>query len=271
MKHFLLSIIVVASLLLASLVAQAAPTLAPADTVAGQARFAKIMSAGMCAKLEQESQKTDLTKLPPAESEALFKKLMLTTMGDNFVEFSALLEKKGKGEAEALGRAIGEQAVFDLMQTCPKAAPLLAKLGSRHVPGGAEITPAEREILLPMTQDACQRLSAENAKQPLDQRTPAQRAAAVEQALQGVFMSHSDALTLQYGDEVLQDEAQAVEIGKKLGLLMLEVCPAYIALVGRDHLDRQRAEASLPAAKPKVPAPTKPQPTKKKAPAVPAK
>lgn len=269
MKHLLPSAIVVASLLLAGLVAQAAPTLVPTDTVAGQARFAKIMSAGMCAKLGQESQKTDLTKLPPAESEALFKKLMLTTMGDNFAEFSALLEKKGKGEAEALGRAIGEQAVFDLMQTCPEAAPLLAKLGSRHVPGGVEITPAEREVLLPITQDACQRLGAENAKQPLDQRTPAQRAAAVEQALQGAFMSHADALTQQYGDEVLQDAAQATEIGKKIGLLMLEACPTYIALVGRDQLASQRA--SLPAAKPKAAAPVKPQLVKKKVPAAQAK
>jgi hypothetical protein len=117
-------------------------------------------------------------------------------------------------------------------------------------------------VLLPITQDACQRLSAENTKQPLDQRTPDQRMAAVQQVFQGVFMSHSDALTQQYGDEVLQDATQATEIGKKMGILMLELCPAYIALVGRDHLATQRAadaaapQPTAPVKKPAVKAKT---------------
>lgn len=264
MKHLLLwSAIFVGSSLLSSPRVQAASI--PADTIAGQARFVKLMSTSMCNRLGQESQKADLSTLSPTESEALLKKIMLGSMGDNFAEFSALLEKTSKGKAEIVGRDIGEQAVLELMKSCPKAAPLLAKAGSNHVSGGIEITPAERGVLLPITQDACQRLEAENAKQPLDQRTPAQRTAVLQQVMQGVFMSHSDALEQQYGEEVMQDASQAETVGKKMGLLMVELCPTCIMQAGRDHLASQREAAS--AAKPRATTPAAKPPGKAKVPA----
>jgi len=211
------------------------------------------MSAGMCTRLAQESQKADLTKLTGAESEALLKRLMLGTMGDNFTEFSTLMEKMGAEKAGVLGRAIGEQAVLEMTQQCPGAGALIAKIGASKLGGSAEMSATERSVLLPITQVACQRLDAANAKQPFSKLTPAQRGTQIEQAMSGALLSNTQALTEQYGDEAMEDQAQGMEIGKKVALLMLEVCPTYIMEVGRDELDRKRRADSAPAPK-KAPA-----------------
>jgi len=247
MKHALLGCIATfASLLLPGWAAQASAL--PIDTVAGQAHFTRLMSAGMCTRLAQESQKADLSKLTGAESEALLKRLMLGAMGDNFTEFSGLMEKVGKDQATTLGQAIGEQAVVDMVQHCPSAGPLIARIGSSHMQGNLEISATERSVLLPITQAACKRLDAENAKQPFAKLTPAQRGAQIEQALSGALLSNAQALTEQYGDEVMEDQAQGEEIGKKVALLMLEVCPSYIMEIGRDEIARKQQAAQAPKA-----------------------
>lgn len=257
MKHpLLLSIVVIANLLLVSFQAQAAPV--PADTVAGTGHFTHLVSVGMCARLAQESQKTDLTKLTGAESEALLKRLMLGAMGDNFGEFTALLQLVGKEKAESLGEAIGEQAVLEMVQRCPSSGPLMAKIGSSHLAGNLDMSDAERSVLLPIAQAACQRLDAENTKQPFDKLTPAQRGAQIERILGGTLLSSSQALQEQYGEDAMGSTEQGEEIGKKVALLMLEACPTYILAVGRDELARNRQAA---AAKPKA-TPTKKTPTR---------
>jgi len=249
MKHALLGCIATfATLLLPGRAAQASAL--PLDTVAGQAHFTRLMSAGMCTRLAQESQKADLSKLTGAESEALLKRLMLGAMGDNFTEFNGLLEKAGKGQAATLGRAIGEQAVVDMAQHCPNAGPLIAKIGSSHMPGNLEMSATERSVLLPITQAACKRLDAENAKQPFAKLTPAQRSAQIEQALSGALLSNAQALAEQYGDEVMEDQAQGEEIGKKVALLMLEVCPSYIMEIGRDEIARRQQATPAPKVAP---------------------
>lgn len=260
MKHaLLLSIAALACLLLPGPPARAAAL--PIDTVAGQAHFTHVLSAGMCTRLAQEGQKADLAKLTGAESEALLKRLMLGAMGDNFTEFSALMEKAGQGKASALGGAIGEQAVLEMAQRCPGAGPLIAKIGSSHMSGNLEMSATERSVLLPITQAACQRLDAENAKQPFAKLTPAQRSAQIEQVLGSTLLSSTQALTEQYGDDAMEDPAQGEEIGKKVALLMLEVCPNYILEVGRDEMARERQAAAAPAPKAK-PAPARKTPAK---------
>jgi hypothetical protein len=244
--------------LLTTLAAYAAP--APADTVVGQARFTHRMSAGMCDRLAQEGQKTDLTKLTAAESEELFKSLMLKTMGDNFTEFSALMEKSGSLSPDELGRNIGEQAVLELIARCPSAGPLVAKMGGARLGKSVEITAAERPTLLVVAQATCKQLDAENAKQPFDKLTAAQRNTLLQQTLVAAFVNNTNELTAQYGEDVMADKAQGEEIGKKIALLMLEICPGYIMEVGRDEIARRRqatatpAPALAPTARPKVPA-----------------
>jgi hypothetical protein len=264
MKHaLLLSIVTIASLLLPGRAAQARAL--PIDTVAGQAHFTHMLSAGMCTRLAQESQKADLTQLTGPESEALLKRLMLGAMGDNFTEFSTLMEKAGQGETARLGQAIGAQAVVEMVQRCPSAGALMAKIGGNHLKGNYELSATERSVLLPITQAACQRLDAENAKQPFAKLTPAQRGALVQQALGAALLTNSQALIEQYGDEVMESGEQGEEIGKKVGLLMLEVCPNYILEVGRDEMARKQ-QAATPAPKTKTPparkAPAKPSPIK---------
>ena len=246
--------------LLSTLAAHATPV--PADTVAGQARFTHRMSAGMCDRLAQESQKADLSKLTGAESEALLKRLLLGAMGDNFTEFSALMEKAGTNQTADLGRAIGEQAVLEMVQRCPSAGPLVAKVGSLHTGTSIEITPAERPTLLAIAQATCKQLDAENAKQPFDKLTPAQRNARLQQVLGGTFLSNSEELTAQYGDGVMTDKPQAEEIGKKIAILMLETYPTYILQAGQDELARRRQAAPAATTRPTLPA-AKKAPAKK--------
>jgi hypothetical protein len=233
----------------------------PIDTVAGQAHFTHVLSAGMCTRLAQESQKADLTKLTGPESEALLKRLMLGAMGDNFTEFSTLMEKAGQGEAAKLGQAIGAQAVVEMVQRCPSAGSLMAKIGGSHLKGNLEMSATERSVLLPITQAACQRLDAENAKQPFAKLTAAQRSALVQQALGATLLSNSQALMEQYGEDVMESEEQGEEIGKKVGLLMLEICPNYILEVGRDEMARKQQAQAAPASKAHV-APARKVPAK---------
>jgi hypothetical protein len=238
----------------------------PIDTVAGQAHLTHMISAGMCSRLAQESQKADLTKLTGAESEALLKRLMLGAVGDNFTEFSTLMEKAGQEENTKLGQAIGAQAVVEMVQRCPSAGPLMAKIGGSRLKGNFEMSATERSVLLPITQAACQRLDAENAKQPFSKLTAAQRSALVQQVLGATLLSNSQALTEQYGDEVMESQELGEEIGKKVGLLMLELCPNYILEVGRDEMARKQQAQDTPAPKtqaaPARKAPTKTSPVK---------
>ncbi len=255
MKHaFRLILAGLTAGLLSTLTAAAAPV--PVDTVAGQARFVHRMSAGMCDRLAQEGQKADLSKLTAAESEALLKRVMLGAMGDNFAEFSALMEKAGTISPADLGRAIGEQAVLEMMGRCASAGSLLAKIGGARTGTSIEVTPAERPTLLAVTQAACKQFDAENAKQPIDKLTPSQRASLIEQVIGGVFLSHSEELAAQYGDDVMTDKAQLENIGRKVGILMLETCPTYILQAGRDEIARRQSPAT-PTAKPKAPIPGK--------------
>ena len=240
----------------------------PADTVAGQARFTHRMSAGMCERLAQESQKTDLSKLTGAESEELFKKLMLSTLGENLADFSALTEKTTSISHSALARPMGAHAVVVLWAPCPRAAALMAKWGGARLGKSVQITDAERPTLLVVAQAACKQLDVENAKQPFGQLTPAQRNTLIQQTLVAAFVNSSIELTDQYGEDVMADRAQGEVIGKKIALLMLEICPVYIMEIGRDEIVRQRqapATPAAPAARPKAPATRKALPKAKSA------
>jgi hypothetical protein len=181
---------------------------------------------------------------------------MLGAMGDNFTEFSTLMEHAGTIAPTDLGRAIGEQAVVEMVQRCPTAGPLLAKIGNNRMKAQVEITAAERPTLLAIAQDACKRLDAENAKKPFEKLTSAQRSDLIKQTLMGSFLSSSQELTAQYGDNVMEDKVQGEEIGKKIAMLMLESCPTYIMQVGQDELARRRlpTDKPAPAAKPSAPA-----------------
>lgn len=88
----------------------------------------------------------------------------------------------------------------------------------------------------------------------------------VQQALDATLLSNSQALMEQYGEDVMESEEQGEEIGKKVGLLMLEVCPNYILEVGRDEMARKQQAQAAPAPKaqaaPARKAPAKANPVK---------
>ncbi len=252
MKHaFRLILAGLTAGLLSTLTAAATPT--PTDTLLGQAHLVRRMSAGMCDRLTKESQKIDLAKLTSAESEALFKRILLKTMGENYAEFNALLEKAGTTSQAELGRIINEQSIIEIAQRCPIASTLMVKVSERHAGISTEITPAERPTLLAITRAVCKQLDEENAKKPFSNLTPAQRGALLQRVLVGTCLKSADELMAQYGDEVMEDEAQGEEIGKKIAVLMVEVCPVYILQAGQENTVRsESAITPAPATKPSL-------------------
>ena len=228
----------------------------PADTLRGQAHFVRHLSTSMCQHMATEMQGKEAGKLSADECQALFGKLVLSSMADNLSEFQTVLKQAKSVDADALGQQMGEQAVIQLMQACPAARPVIIRMGMLSSGLTEGVEPAERSVLLPIVQSICQRLDEENAKQPLEKRTPAQRSELMETEMQGALLAKSSDLTGYYGDEALEDSKLSEQIGQKIGILMAEQCPSYLLMAAQD------AEAPAEAAPAATP---KPAPAAKKA------
>lgn len=248
-----------------------ATRLAPADTLKGQAHFTRIMSAGLCDKLTQDSQKTDFSKLPTAEVQETFEKLMLSVLSDHLSEFKALLAQMPTGQSNALGEQIGRDAMLQMVSTCPVAGPIIAQLAAQTMSSKSDLSAEERQVLLPIAQHACQQISASNAKTPLLKMSASQRMKLMEQSLQDAVLVSESSLTQYYGEDAMSDETQGDELGKKVALLMLKECPSYLMMMGADAAAEKEAATNsrLPSSKVPVKKPVakKPALVKKKQPA----
>jgi hypothetical protein len=222
-----------------------------ADTLVGQAHLTRLLSEGICTKMTAEAQRTDLSKLSAAESEALLKKFMFAAMGDNFTEFSTLMQQAGANDARSSGERIGQDAVMSLVEKCPASRPLIARLTAQKSNMSSEITEDEKKVLAPIAHQTCEALDAENARQPFQQRAPAARAAEITKILQGTVLSNASELMQGFGEEVLEDQVQAEEMGKKLAVVLLNECPTYVLMMGQASLAQKSTDppAKAPVAK----------------------
>lgn len=230
---------------------------APADTLKGQARFTRILSVGLCDKLTQDSQKTDFSKLPAAEMQETFEKLMLSVLSDHLSEFKALLAQLPTNKSDALGEQISRDALLQMMHTCPAAGPIVAQLASQSIESKSELPADERQVLLPIAQHACQQISASDAKTPLLKMSAAQRMKLMEQSLEDAVLVSEETLTQYYGEDAMDKEEQGEELGRKVALLMLQECPSFLVLMGADAVAEEATASSQPAS-PRAPASKKP-------------
>lgn len=247
MKHLLL--------LLGLLLGQAsAAAVLPADTLKGQAQFVNRLSSTLCERLTAEGQKTDLSKLSAEDAQNLLTRLVGGVMGENFMELQTLLKQTSNSdEAQRQGGQLGEAMMLRLIEICPASHQLVAQLGLQSIGKKADLSVAERQTLMPVAESICQRFDADNAKQPYEKMTPVARRAAIEQAMSGVMMDKAQDLQDYYGEDTMQDEDKMHEIGTKIGLLVLEKCPRYLLLIGRDE-QANKAAATTPRPSKSTPA-----------------
>jgi len=226
-------------------VARPAPEALPADTVRGQARLTQQLSASLCTRLVAESQRATLTALTPTQGQVLLTRLLLGAVADNATAMTALVERAGPARSRALKHALTDDAVLQLAQQCPLASTLLAHLNQQQA--SVTIADDERPTLLPVARLACRCLDTAAVRQPFAQRSPAARAAATGDAMRYAAQRNQEALLAQYGPALGSDNALSQQVGEKMSLLMLEICPAYLLQLNRD----QRVPASVaPAPRP---------------------
>lgn len=245
MKHvfpFLLAVL----LLSRPGVARPAPTAGPADTVRGQARLTRQLSASLCTRLLAESQRATFVALTPAQGQVLLARLLLGAAADNATAMTALLERVGPTRSRALKRTLSADAMLQLAQQCPVASTLLAHLNQQEA--GMAVGDDERPTLLPVARLACRCLDTTTVRQPFAQLSPATRAALAGEAMRYAAHRNQEALLAQYGPALASDSTLSQQVGQKVALLMLEVCPAYLLQLNRD---RQAAAApASPARRP---------------------
>lgn len=222
---------------------------APADTVRGQARLTQQLSASLCTRLVAESQRATLLALTPTQGQVLLMRLLLGAVSDNATAMTALLERAGPARSRAVKRALTNDAVLRLAEQCPLASTLLAHLTQQQA--SVAVADDERPTLLPVARLACRCLDTAAVRQPFAQRSPAARAEMASEAMRYAAQRNQEALLAQYGQALASDNTLSQQVGEKVALLMVEICPAYLLQLNRDsRAPASAGPAPRPAARP---------------------
>ncbi|QKG54149.1 hypothetical protein [Hymenobacter sp. BRD67] len=232
MKHFFLFLLTVVVLNRFG-VARPAPAAWPADTVRGQARLTQQLSASLCTRLLAESQHTTFTALTPAQGQVLMARLLLGAVADNATALTALLEPMGPTRGRALKHTLTDDAVLRMAQQCPLASTLIAHLSQQQA--HIAISDDERPTLLPVARLACRCLDTAAVRQPFAQLSLEARTALSGEAIRYAAQRNQEALLAQYGEALANDSTLSQQVGEKVTLLMLEICPAYLLQLTRDY------------------------------------
>lgn len=216
---------------------RAASLVAPADTLPGQARLVKSLSATMCRKVEEEEKKSPLRNLTAEEGKNLFFKIMLASMSEHADQVSNLMTVNKISQpkkANAFGEEVGKEAVMRLMKDCPASQTLIMQVGLTEVKNKPTITPEEKPVLTIVADDICKRLDAEKAKPSFIELTTAARTEVQQQCMQGAMLKHLEELSNFYGLKTIQSATEMEKIGVKIALLMAEQCPGHLTQMGLD-------------------------------------
>ncbi len=268
-------------LLLASVGTTAAQ--APADTVAGQGRFVRKLSAQLCQRIQDSARVRPLDQLTPEQADRMLQRLMLAGMSEQATDFVGMMQAAEKRNISNynMGRAIGIATVMRLSTECPSAMELIVRTSSAQKAAGADakniisVSAEERAKLQPLADSACAELAAADARQPFKQLSVPAREQKMTQLMQTVMLRNMPVLLSIYTAEQLADEAEMRRFGLKVANLMLTKCPSYLVMLGLDKQNQQQAAARTPAASrpnSKTPAPKgkkpAPRPGVRPAPAV---
>lgn len=222
--------------------ARATTLLAPPDSLPGQARLIKSLSAAMCSKAEEEEKKRPLRGLTPEEGKALFLQIMLASMSEHADQISSLMTANkisNPKKANAFGEVIGKEAVMRLAKECSASQPLIMQVGLAEVKDKPAITVEEKQALTPIADDICQRFDAEKAKPSFAQLTAQARSELMQQRMQGAVLKHLEELSDFYGLKTVQSASEMEKIGVKIAFLMAEQCPDHLTQMGLDSSENK--------------------------------
>jgi len=215
-------------------------TTVAADTLKGQKHFVQQVSQTVCTKLAEEDKKQPLSKLSPADAQALLAEVLQSSMQEHIDEMSTLMSVNKVSKPRKLGEAVGREVVMQMVKDCPISQPLLMSVGMAQLKNLPGITPEEKPVLTTVATEICQRLEAENTKAPLADRSAAERKQVVEAAMQGSVLKHMEALSNYYGFKAISNRAHMEDVGRKIAILMSDQCPSYITQFGLDESTKKR-------------------------------
>jgi hypothetical protein len=219
------------------------------DTLPGQAKFTRHMAAQLCTRIQEASQKQSFDQLSPKQADDLFMSLMMSSMGDQATEFSALLSaaRSRKVNTNKLGHDMGIAAVKQLSVDCPSSMALLIRtssaqreLGNKNSKSANNISADEKVVLQPMADSVCAKIAAEDARLPLKKRTAAQRSELMATVMQTTVLKNMSGLLTVYSMEQIQNKTSMEAFGIKLATLMMTRCPLYLIMMGEDNQKSQR-------------------------------
>lgn len=231
------------------LVSHSAAAQTATDTVPGQARFVQRLSALLCTRIQESGRTTPFETLTPKQADDLLMRLMLTSMGEQATEFSALTtaSRRQKISNEQLGKAVGMDAVRRLSVDCPSSMALFVRTSSAQKELGLkgaktmnDISSDEKTVLQPLADTICTKLNAENARLPLRQRTAAERTEVMTSLMQTTILKNMSSLLTIYSVEQISNKESMNAFGIKLASLMMNQCPSYIIMLGEDSLKKKR-------------------------------
>ncbi|TGE27526.1 hypothetical protein [Hymenobacter metallicola] len=228
--------------ILVGLTHAATATVLQPDTLAGQGKLVRNLSATLCARLEEENKKKPLNTLTPEEGKSLITSSLFASMSQHADQFTAFLEQatKNNGDSQAIGRAVGTDVILLLGRECQIAQGLIMRMGMNAYQGKPTISAKEQPLLQKMTVSVCEYMDKENQKAPLASRTPQERTDIMTQAMQSTFTIHEKAVKTIYGNQVLEKQADLELIGRKIALLMAEQCPGYLMQVSLDEVEKKK-------------------------------
>lgn len=230
-------------LLLALLFSRPVAAQAATDTLPGQAKFTRLLAVSLCTHIQEASLTKPFEQLDAKQANELFMKLMMTSMSEHATEFSALLTEgqQRKMNVQKLGKAIGLGAVTKLGTDCPNSMALIMRtstaqdaMGTKGQKSFNNIAPEEKAVLQPMADSICIKLSAEDSRQPLRQRSPKERTQVMTMLMQTVMLKNMPNLLTVYTTQQLTEKESLSAFGIKLASLMMTQCPKYLVLMGED-------------------------------------
>lgn len=205
-----------------------------ADTLKGQKRFVQRISQTVCTKLTEEEKKSPLSKLSPAEAQALFSDVLQSSMQDHIDEMSAIMTANNVSKPRKFGEVVGRDVVLLMVKECPISQPLIMSVGMAQLKNMPTVTAEEKPTLTIVATEICQRLDAENTKTPLADRSATERQQVMETAMQGAMLKHLETLSNYYGIKAISNKTHMEGVGRKIAILIADQCPAYLTQLGLD-------------------------------------
>jgi hypothetical protein len=211
--------------------AQAISMALPPDTVAGHARLVHIMSEGMCEKLQAASKRMDFRAMPSTQSDKLMRKLTNELVLENRPQFEQIRKQVARPQRRLYFSLLGREALLNMAETCPSAGTFLVDLNYEGLADKSPISEAERSMLLPIAEDVCQRISAENTRKPLASRSEAETKLLIGDAIRESLLAHATDLNKYYGHDIMDDPLYLSNAGERMGILMFGRCPSYLLML----------------------------------------